>query len=155
MRRGPSFFFFFFFLLLKAMKFVLGLPKWEFSTGKLSISHREKHQENDFAPSEKYSSYARPWPSTSLQRETLGLSTHVSGFFFFGGGVKLGPVFTDVCVTSSPPIWAAHPRISYICEVPPKPPLALVLGALAQIILISSIYGMHRYDRYENFATKL
>ena len=51
-------FFFFPFHFSKRLKIVLGLPKWEFSTGK-SISRREKKiRKNDFAPSEKYSSYA-------------------------------------------------------------------------------------------------
>ena len=53
-RWGPFFFFFFFFFSFhfwKWRKFVLGLPKWEFSTGK-------KNWKNDFAPSEKYACYA-------------------------------------------------------------------------------------------------
>ena len=43
MRRGEGFFFFFFFFfflcfsLSKLQKFVLGVPKWKFSTGKKSI----------------------------------------------------------------------------------------------------------------------
>ena len=45
--------FFFFFLCFaffafhssKPLKFVLGLPKWEFSTGKKTISHGENNQE--------------------------------------------------------------------------------------------------------------
>ena len=59
---GEDFFFFFFFFfcifffifcfsLFKITKFVLGLPKWKFSTGK-------KIMKNDFAPSEKFSCYA-------------------------------------------------------------------------------------------------
>ena len=43
--------FYFIFSLFKTLKFVLGLPKWEFST-------RKKIRKNDFAPSEKHSSYA-------------------------------------------------------------------------------------------------
>ena len=52
------FFFFFKFYLAfhfsKPLKFVLGWPKWEFSTWKKHI----KPGKNYFAPSEKYSSYA-------------------------------------------------------------------------------------------------
>ena len=46
-------FFFFFFAchFSKPLKFILGLPKWEFSTGK-------KIRKNGFAPSEKHFSYA-------------------------------------------------------------------------------------------------
>ena len=53
---GRTFFFFFFFAchFWNRRKFVLGLPKWEFSTGK-NISCQEKHY---FAPSEKYACYA-------------------------------------------------------------------------------------------------
>ena len=47
---GP-FFFFFAFHFWKRRKFVLGLPKWEFSAG-------GKIRKNDFAPSEKYACYA-------------------------------------------------------------------------------------------------
>ena len=63
MRRGPflfffSFSFFFFFLFIfcffafhfsKPLKFVLGLPKWKFSTGKKHFT-LGKNQENNFAP---------------------------------------------------------------------------------------------------------
>ena len=49
--------FFFCFSLSKPLKFVLGLPKWEFSTGKNYFTSGEKNRKNnDFAPSEKYSS---------------------------------------------------------------------------------------------------
>ena len=51
MRRGL------FFPLFKPVKFILGLPKWEFSTGKKHFKPG-KNQENDFAPSEKYFSFA-------------------------------------------------------------------------------------------------
>ena len=54
-RWGP--FFFFAFHFWKRRKFVLGLPKWEFSTGKKHFTPRKK-SENDFAPSEKYACYA-------------------------------------------------------------------------------------------------
>ena len=47
-KRGEDLFAFHFW---KQQKFVLGLPKWEFSTG-------EKNQESNFAPSEKYACYA-------------------------------------------------------------------------------------------------
>ena len=50
MRRG----FFFSFHFSIPLEFVLGLPKWEFSTHKNEFHARK----NDFAPSEKYSSYA-------------------------------------------------------------------------------------------------
>ena len=42
----------------KPLKFVLGLPKWEFSTGKKAFQAGEKIRKNDFAPSENFSSYA-------------------------------------------------------------------------------------------------
>ena len=51
------FIFLFFFFFLLSLKFVLGLPKLEFCTGK-SIHTGKKIRKNDFAPSEKYSSYA-------------------------------------------------------------------------------------------------
>ena len=49
LRRGLFFF---------LMKFVLSLPKCEFSTGKKHSTPGKKIRKNDFAPSEKYSSYA-------------------------------------------------------------------------------------------------
>ena len=58
MRRGLFFFFFFAFHFSKPQKFVLGLPKGEFSTGKGHFTPRRKIRKNDFAPSEKYSSNA-------------------------------------------------------------------------------------------------
>ena len=60
MRRGPFFFFFFFFFFSfafhfsKRRKFVLGLPKWNFSTGKKAFHAGKKIRKNDFAPSEKF-----------------------------------------------------------------------------------------------------
>ena len=68
-KRGEDpffFFFFFYFSLLKTTEIVLGVPKWEFSTGKkFGIVYREKAfhvgkkiRKNDFAPSEKYACYA-------------------------------------------------------------------------------------------------
>ena len=49
------FFFFFCFSLLKTTEFVLGLPKWQFFTGK---KHFSPGKNQDFAPSEKYACYA-------------------------------------------------------------------------------------------------
>ena len=40
------------------LKFVLGLPKWEFCSGKKHFTPGNQIRKNDFAPSEKYSSYA-------------------------------------------------------------------------------------------------
>ena len=59
-RWGLFFFFFFFFCfsLWKRRKFVLGLPNWEFSTGKKAFHAGKKIRKNDFAPSEKYACYA-------------------------------------------------------------------------------------------------
>ena len=57
MMRG-LFFFFFFCFSLENLKFVLGLPKWGIFYRKKAFQHGKKSQENDFAPSEKYSSYA-------------------------------------------------------------------------------------------------
>ena len=54
---GKSIFFSFHFS--KPLKFVLGLPKWEFSTGERHFTPgKKKKRKNDFAPSEKYFSYA-------------------------------------------------------------------------------------------------
>ena len=63
---GDLFFFFFFcFYFSKPLKFVLGLPKWKFSTGKKHFTPG-KNQENDFAPSEKFfSCYAPAWDHDS------------------------------------------------------------------------------------------
>ena len=58
MRRGPSSSSSFFFSLLKPLKFVLGLPKWEFSSGKKHFTSGKKIRKNDFTHSEKYSSQA-------------------------------------------------------------------------------------------------
>ena len=60
------FFFLFIFLFVcffashfsKPLKFVLGLPKWKFSTGKKAFHSGEKIKKNDFAPSKKFSCYA-------------------------------------------------------------------------------------------------
>ena len=57
MRRGLVFFFFAFHFS-KPLKFVFGLPKCEFSTGKKAFHTGKKIRKNDFAPSEKYYSYA-------------------------------------------------------------------------------------------------
>ena len=59
--RGPFFFFFFFFffsLFTFWNKFVLGQPKWKFSTRKKHFTPVGKIGKNDFTPSEKYCSYA-------------------------------------------------------------------------------------------------
>ena len=42
--------FFFAFHFSKALKFALGLPKWEFSTGKRHFTPEKKIRKNDFAP---------------------------------------------------------------------------------------------------------
>ena len=39
-------------------KFVLGVPKWKFSTRKKHLSSGKKIRKNDFAPSKKISYYA-------------------------------------------------------------------------------------------------
>ena len=51
LKEERTFFFFFAFHFSKWLKFVLGLPKWEFST-------RKKIRKNYFAPLEKYACYA-------------------------------------------------------------------------------------------------
>ena len=51
-------FFFLAFHPSKRLKFVLGLPKQESSTGKKYLMLGKKIKKNDFAPSEKYSCYA-------------------------------------------------------------------------------------------------
>ena len=55
--RPPFFFFFFASHFSKSVKFVLGLPKWKFSTGKKLFTLGKKIRKNDFAPSEKISCY--------------------------------------------------------------------------------------------------
>ena len=51
MRTQPFFFFFFFaFHFSKPLKFVLGLPKWEFSTGKKAFRARKKKQKKWLRP---------------------------------------------------------------------------------------------------------
>ena len=50
--------FIFSFHLSKPLKFILGLPKWEFSTRKKHFTLEKQFWKNDFAPSKKYSSYA-------------------------------------------------------------------------------------------------
>ena len=57
-KRWGLFFFFFAFHFWKWQKFVLGLPKWEFSTGKQHFTLGKKIRKNDFAPSQKYACYA-------------------------------------------------------------------------------------------------
>ena len=66
-RGGDLFFFLFFFLFLffffcfslfKTTGICLGIPKWEFSTGKMHFTPGKKSGKNDFAPSEKYACYA-------------------------------------------------------------------------------------------------
>ena len=47
-----------FFHFSKPLKFVLGLPKWKFSTVKKHFTPGKKIRKNDFAPSEKFSCYA-------------------------------------------------------------------------------------------------
>ena len=74
MRRGPFFFFFFFFFLLfnfqKPQKFVLGLPKWDFSTG-------EKH----FRPGKKSGKMTLPPLKNVLVTPLL---TSIKGSFIAG-----------------------------------------------------------------------
>ena len=48
---------FFFISLFKTTEICFGSPKWEFCTGKKHFA-LGKNRKNDFAPSEKYSSYA-------------------------------------------------------------------------------------------------
>ena len=43
---------------MKFVNLILGLPRWEFSTGKKHFTQGKKTKKNDFAPSEKYSSDA-------------------------------------------------------------------------------------------------
>ena len=75
--------------------------------------------------------------------------THVSGFFGERCQNETHVYRFFLCKVHQ--LWAAHPLISYICEVPsPATPCPSCRGT--QIILISSIYGMHRF---ENFATNL
>ena len=50
-------FFFFAFHFSKRLRFVLGVPKWKFSTRKKTL-HARKKIRNDLAPSEKFSCYA-------------------------------------------------------------------------------------------------
>ena len=56
---GEDFFFFFAFHFSKRWKFVSGVPKWKFSTGKKNFT-RKKIRKKDFATSEK-NFLLRPW----------------------------------------------------------------------------------------------
>ena len=62
---GEDFCFFFLSTFKKRQKFVLGLPKWKFSTGKKRFTPGKKSGKNDFAPSEKFSCYA-PVPKAHI-----------------------------------------------------------------------------------------
>ena len=44
----------------------LGLPKWEFSTGKKHFTPGKESGKNDFAPSEKYTCYAHAYIHTRI-----------------------------------------------------------------------------------------
>ena len=76
-RWGLFFFFFFFFAFhfWKRRKFVLGLPKWEFSIGKKHFTPGKKIRKNDFAPSEKYACYAPAFFLTNQHTVLIGLSS--------------------------------------------------------------------------------
>ena len=50
---GEDFFFFLAFHFSKQWKFVLGVPKWKFSTGKKEFTPGKKIWKNDIPPSEK------------------------------------------------------------------------------------------------------
>ena len=79
-KQGEDFFFILFYFIFhfsKQLKFVLGLPKWEFSTGEKSILRREKNKEKLVCPSEKYSSYA-PVKTGCAKREPLARNEHFS-----------------------------------------------------------------------------
>ena len=60
--------FFFAFHFWKWRKFVLGLPKSEFSTGKKHFTSGKKIRKNYFAPSEKYACYA---PVPNIKKYTV------------------------------------------------------------------------------------
>ena len=78
MRRGPFFFFFFASHFSKPLKFVLGLPKWKFSTGKKHFTPGKKIRKNDFAPQKNF-------PVTPLRIARLstsgGQERTISSFF--------------------------------------------------------------------------
>ena len=74
-KRGEDLFFFFFFFFFsssssssfhfwKRRKFVLGLPKWEFSTGKKTFHAWKKIRKNYFPHSGKYACYAPAAPDS-------------------------------------------------------------------------------------------
>ena len=46
--------FFFFCHFSKPLKFVLGLPKWKFSTGKKHFTPEKKIRKNEFAPQKNF-----------------------------------------------------------------------------------------------------
>ena len=89
------FFFFFFFCFAfhfsKPLKFVLGLPKWEFSTRKKHFTPGKKIRKNDFAPSEKYSSYA---PTVFLVTSYQGRGFKTPKIFYNKGHMMLHLVAT-------------------------------------------------------------
>ena len=49
--------------------------------------------------------------------------------------------------------WKGAPFWKFICEVPP-PPTQVVGPRGTQMILISSVYGMHRYGNLANHTMK-
>ena len=75
-KRGEDFFFFFFFLFLfafhfwKRRKFVLGLPKWEFSTGKKHFTPGKKSGKMTLPPQKNM-------PVTPLRRIRAGSRLHL------------------------------------------------------------------------------
>ena len=84
-----NFFKYFCFSLFKITKFVLGLRKWKFSTGK-------KIMKNDFAPSEKFSCYApdRHLPSImqylyEFVSDSWLKNSYAGNVWQWGGGIQL------------------------------------------------------------------
>ena len=76
-RWGPPLFcFVLFFHFWKRRKLVLGLPKWEFSTGKKHFMPGKNIRKNDFVPSEKYVCYAPAYDQYHMVRTLWSWTIH-------------------------------------------------------------------------------
>ena len=77
---------------MEPLKFVLSLPKWDFFTGKKHFTTGKKFRKTDFAPSEKYSSYA-PVACKADIRTKYPKQGKRSGFLLFIGGDSKVTIF--------------------------------------------------------------
>ena len=114
-RWGP-FFFFFAFHFWKRQKFVLGLRKWEFSTGKKHFTPGKKIRKNDFAHSEKYACYAPDGVHTleQLQQHCINrgllVREHRMCWTCFGGIFPGGHLYSKVDMMLVPWTYKMDPK---------------------------------------------